>query len=263
MKLAACLAVVAFAAACIGPPPERPTEDSRDTGRDAQAPGLDAADLGPVRDVEASRPDADMQVDAGPPRRPTVRQACKALYQRGERSSGVYAFESPNGMIELRCQMEVAGGGWTLIGRSVAGANSPMGWTTNTGDPNDTEVAYSVAAKTLEIRAEEFLVTNHDGTFEPGAQRHRGFLPTHLYDPECASGPCETSNVVYVAGQCQPQDYAYMFSWAGYTDQSERFFFRDNEGESNYGLHAYGWNTREDCDWGGGLDDKPGMLFVR
>lgn len=236
---------------CISPPPD---PMARDTGR----PNGDSGDARTPDDATEDTGGVDAR--SGPV---MVTSACRGLWERGERGSGIYSFVAENmNTIELYCHMG-NGGGWTLIGRSAEGSSGAMGWITSEGSLTNSESHYSVAAKSLGIEATKFLATTHDGALAPGEQRHIGAFPAGLYGPECDDAACETTGVSYQSGECEPEDHATMLDHVGFTVQTERFFFRDNTTYANYGLQPGGWNTREDCDAGGGLHGEQGLLFIR
>lgn len=180
--------------------------------------------------------------------------------------SGVHTIdpdgEGGNAPFDAFCEVDLAGGGWTLVGRSVEGGNDVMGWLVDRGSVHDLGSPYSldVVAAKLDIDA-LLLVVREDPPQAYTIDLPAGFVTSF------ATGPWEaTGNITYVDGSCMPSGGApTMLRWVGYTELTEAFFFRDLSGnETLFGLFANGiFLNYSICDYGGGLHAKQGELYVR
>ena len=181
-------------------------------------------------------------------------------------ASGVHTIdpdgEGGNPPFDAYCDVDLAGGGWTLIGRSVAGGNDVMGWLVDRGSVADSGSPYSldVAAAKLDISA-LLLVVREDPPQAYTIDLPAGFVENFATMPWQATG-----NITYVGGNCMPAGgEPTMLRWVGYTERTDGFFFRDiSNNETMFGLSADGiFLNYPTCDEGGGLHEKQGELYVR
>ena len=212
-----------------------------DAGGDARAPALDAAE------------------DAAPPATPS---SCRALLEARPalaRMDGTYTIKTASTEVEVGCDMTVDGGGWTLVGRSGKVLETPpakFGWKYKTGRLDDLAAPYSLGATIVGVAFKEVLVTTIDRTQAFKFVVRSDFLAS---DAQIFA----TGDLTHVAGPCKGTPE--MLRYAGAIELDDTFFLRDVMGTDQHrGLNADRLNlTYEDCDKGGGLDDKPGAIFVR
>ena len=163
------------------------------------------------------------------------------------------------------CDMTTAGGGWTLVGRSVPGFTGTFGWNGATGAADDVSEPYSLGPASAKLAFTELLVGSHTGGkmlvdhayIVPAAP---DFLATYA----TASLRSESQTVL---GDCAPSPFVTMLLFKGQTDLPDVFWFRDSEfvGGTPHGLFAGGWDTfyPGDCMQGGLMHQTQGLLFVR
>lgn len=163
------------------------------------------------------------------------------------------------------CEMQVDGGGWMLVGRSVSAGNaSRFGWSDLAGAVLDDSQPYALDAQATGLEFDRMLVTSHDGDKAiVDAFRLR-------YDDDfwgrCGDRGCDLDRWFGVAGGCPTSLNLSptMLYFAGHHQLSDHFFFRDNSGEFDTGLRADGWDMFYNaCAFGGGLNGQQGMIFVR
>jgi hypothetical protein len=181
--------------------------------------------------------------------------------------SGVYELQNPSGLepVEVYCDLETAGGGWLLAGRSApAGAAGSFGWQAQTGDVNDDQVPYSLGFHLHPFEFTEILIGSYDGGKAWGEYVYRLGVPADLV-PTFGVAGIETTYVGAVKGQCQPVGGPTMFTFIGNTLKADTFWLRDkNANNADFGLRHDRFDTYyDDCPNGGLVKDKQGMIMVR
>ncbi len=185
--------------------------------------------------------------------------------------SGVYTILSPSkrAPVEVYCDLETAGGGWLLVGRSVPmNDDNSFGWTSGTGDLDDDAKPYSVNVKANGFAFEEVLIGTWSDGKAWGDHIYRYGVPGDLLSHGGDLVPTTFLENVY--GDCKPGAGPKMLTYVGATDKTSAFFFRDTDtiDEADYGLlHDMVWTYHleppEDCLGGGMLAQKQGMLMIR
>jgi hypothetical protein len=179
--------------------------------------------------------------------------------------SGLYTID-PDGAgnampFTTYCEQDVAGGNWTLIARSAAGAIGNIGWSVNQGVATGTGV-YSLDPIAAGLTVDMMLVLSRDN----GVQAFTVDLPVEFVSQHANSSWQTTSNVAYAEGACTPNGGApAMMNHTGHTSETDTFYFQDNGSHDfGYGLRVDGFSLAgTDCDKTGSLGGKQGEIYVR
>lgn len=168
--------------------------------------------------------------------------------------------------IDVYCEMDLAGGGWTLVGRS-AGVDqlTSFGWSSARGDVADDGQAYSLDLVAHPIAFTSILLGDYASGKQWGGAAYQfevgaGYVETYANTLKML-GPPQT-----ILGGCTPWA-TWMFQHGGATGVDQAFFFRDLAVMDNayFGLLANGFylHTYMGCEWTGNLNHTHGMIMVR
>lgn len=248
--------------------------DSGDTGG-GDASTFDAStDAGPID----SGVDAPM-VDTGacdPAKCPGARcvgtacgffKDCNDLHTSGAFAAptGTYSFHAKDNY-DAYCDMDTAGGGWTLVGRSVfGGSGMSFGWGKSTGVVSDDGNPYSLDAIAHGLSFASVMLTTYTTgknlATEYTMNVPSGFPAGYGGKSGATSSVDKASNFACTIGGSNPSQFGTL----GYTDKNDHFYVGDATADST-GLYAGGYNFPGgfNCDVSGGYASVPnGMIFVK
>ncbi|MCA9659214.1 MAG: hypothetical protein KC486_12785, partial [Myxococcales bacterium] len=190
--------------------------------------------------------------------------------------SGVYTItlpQDPNTPVTVYCDLETAGGGWLLVGRShPSGAAASFGWRSQTGSVDDDSKPYSLGLHVNPFDFDELLIGDYKAGKTWGGNVYNLGVPSDFVSAH-QNDAIQPSYYGVVNGACAPDVPKWMLRFAGYTSKTSAFFFRDMEfaDMADYGLlHDKLWTFYTEQEWpaqhcplGGALADKQGMIMVR
>jgi hypothetical protein len=172
----------------------------------------------------------------------------------------------PAAVSSVYCDMTTAGGGWTLVGRSVTGGTAAaFGWQGATGSVSDDAAPYSLGPAAGAIAFTEILVASHSGTKAPAVNGYVVPAAADFVSAYAQSSLRSESTTAF--GGCAPSPFVTMLLFKGQTDLAGVFWFRDSEfvGGTPHGLFPDHWDTfyANDCLQGGLLNGAQGVIYVR
>jgi len=209
-------------------------------------------------------PDTGSTTEVAPPL-PMARSCKEVLSLDSSAMTGVYEIldEGEGVAVEVHCDMQIDGGGWTLVARTAPGPEVPFGWSVQRGTLGDEDEPYSLGALQLGLPFNEVLVTRREGFAVPVENAYRIAVPSGFLE-DYRDMAYESEGSATVIGDCAPGDGPSMLFWLGYTESDQRYFFRDFPGPDPWGLWSDGFRTYYDnCSQGGDLDEEQGAVFVR
>ena len=230
--------------------------------------GLDASiDSPSAADAASIETGADSQTIDSPadvaPDAPIVYQSCVDLHAKvPNASSGAYAFKTYSAW----CDMGTEGGGWTLVGRSVAFATIPFGWKSVRGSVTDDSQPYVLDLATAGLAYTEGLI----GSYSVGktwSTVYRFGFPSNFptgFDTKAGG----VKSPAFVASNHGCTTYPAMLTNVGWVNHTELFFFRDNGSDAYvFGLLPAGFYLNDpantNCTYSGKINGEQGMLMVR
>ena len=120
------------------------------------------------------------------------------------KESGIYSIQNPQDLepLQVYCDLETAGGGWLLVGRSAPlGAPGSFGWRAQTGSVLDDEAPYSLDLQTHPIAFSQILIGTYDEGKVWGGNVYRFSLPADFVDANGNVG-IEPTYLEAVEGLC-------------------------------------------------------------
>lgn len=190
-----------------------------------------------------------------------------------ESVSGRYVVQGASAPVEVYCDMSIGTEGWTLLGRSVQNGSNPgtgpfdnasFGWHAATGSVTDDSKPYSLDVGKLAFVPTQMLFGSTASAKNWGGNAYRVTLPGTNFPTMHADNAVSIQPLAAVKGTCTTGGQMHRF--AGYTNRTDVFFFRDNDQDDElFGLFPNGWfaNIGTSCSFSGVLNTLQGMIFVR
>lgn len=188
----------------------------------------------------------------------------------GATGSGLYRVNPGGAKLYVYCDMDTAGGGWMLVGRSGVGNSTQIGWFTTGGSNSGTD-PYSLGVLNYDIPFSQVM-------FGGGGTSPSNSAAPYIYVHNVSRATLlnYTGSMFYLSAP-SPVSGSYSFSMAAYMGYSayDGFFFRDCCGYAGYGLFSNGWATAygdgttdiqgqgANAAYGGYLNNRHGAIFVR
>lgn len=196
---------------------------------------------------------------------PTAHTCKEILDQDPSATTGVYAvLHARDGVaVDVHCEMELDGGGWTLVARSAVDSQGRLGWGVARGTVGEVGSPYSLDALDLGLELTEILITRRMGFATPADTAYVITVPPGFLE-DYRTKAYESDGARTVLGDCEPGSGPTMLRWVGYTENEESFFFRDFPENDPWGLFPGELRTAYDgCGQGADLNGRQGALFVR
>lgn len=249
-----------------------------DLGSDLGVTDLGAADLGADLGVDLGIADlgaADLGVtDLGPPSCADLgyanHRSCRELRDDpclGPLASGLYTIDvdglGPSAPVRVYCDMAIAGGGWTLVGRTD-NVEATFGWTTPSGAPDVDNDPYALGLGSALVFT-EVLVGRRGSAKDWGANPVFQFSVPVGFVAAYSSAAYPITGLTVVQGTCAPVGGSpTMLAYTGYTSATDHFFFGGSAALADTGLRGVDMTlTNSSCDISGTMDGHGGMLMVR
>jgi len=219
--------------------------------------------------------------------------SCKRIQDLwNSKGSGKYVLELTNALKkEVYCDMDFAGGGWTLVWRShVNAAPLNFGWMIEYGSLNNDNDKYSLWPTVQSLGFWEIMVSSYINSKRPDKAVVISVLDDYILNPSNFASSSITSNCREFSqdgwdwnSSCDLEDdwlnYAHAnWGFISYRDTEPKIWFRDegfylryywnptnsSDVTSLYWLQVNGfkgWVTSWESIWD--LAGKPGMIYVR
>jgi hypothetical protein len=229
-----------------------------------------ASDAGSASNAETSTPgsDADVVDAAGPPP-----GSCKALLAARpslKNNDGPQTIVLKGATLRVWCDMTLDGGGWTLVGRSVAGSRlgTGFGWAQDHGSVDDDGDAYSFDCVSRGIEMTELAFGAYTSAKKWGPNVFKMNTPANFLTSYQTTSVQVPGGPQTLLGTCAPNGGPSMLTWIGETANDDNFHFRDNNAPGGFGLFSDGWNTNGmgslgTCSYTGQISGLQGMIAIR
>lgn len=228
-----------------------------------------ASDAGSGADPETSTPVSDAGGDVATP--PAA--SCKALLAARPSLKNV---DGPQTIVlggvtlKVWCDMTLDQGGWTLVGRSIAGSQlgTGFGWAQDHGSVDNDGDAYSFDCVSRRIEMTELAFGAYTTGKKWGPNVFKMTAPASFLTAFKTTSSQAPGGPKTLLGTCAPSGGPSMLTWIGETSNDDNFHFRDNKDPGGFGLYPDGWNTNGQgalgaCDYTGQISGLQGMIAIR
>jgi prepilin-type N-terminal cleavage/methylation domain-containing protein len=196
--------------------------------------------------------------------------SCKRILEiSGSQWNGLYTI-FPNGVTALQvyCDMEIDGGGWTLVWRSATGSTGNFSWSVSTGSVSNTSWAYSINLTQNFIPFSDILIArnawknNIDIALKIPNEKRLNFQS--LTGATYQTSRQDTMLATWVKNTEVTWNQKFPFTFFWNTTQTSRYWFQHTATPSGtFGLNSNGFVT-----WGynssyGSWHLRQGMIFIR
>lgn len=187
----------------------------------------------------------------------------------GSKGNGIYTI-MPNGSttIQVYCDMEMDGGGWTMVWRSATGSSWNFSWSTSTGNVLETNRAYSLSLVQNPISFSDILIARYvwKNTIDlalkiPNDERLNfqsltgSTYQTSRQDTLITTG-IQSTELTW------NQNFAFTYFWN--TTQTSRYWFQHSATPSgSFGLNTNGFVTGGYNATYGSWHQRQWMILIR
>lgn len=194
--------------------------------------------------------------------------SCKRIKQSGNAGpNGLYTINPAGiGKRSVYCNMEDAGGWWTLVGRSVAGSTGNIGWSVDYGNPGDDKTHYSLGSISANIPFSEIMAARYT------KKKNIDYAVTFGVDDDdlnlSSSSTFATTGckLVYDAGLTAAEKswnhcHRFQYWWDG--DRTDGLFFRSTNSVNTNWLEndRFNWYLYDASN--GAWHDRQAMIFIK
>ena len=193
---------------------------------------------------------------------------CRRIKEVGKwNGSDIYTINpGGNGEISVYCEMENAGGGWTLIGRSESGSSGTIGWGVSAWSVTDDTAHYSLWSRTEDMDFSEIMVGRYSI-----AKRIDYAVSFDVNDTDLdttssstfATSNCELLIDTWLTTAEKAWNHCNHFQYWGSSNSTNMFFFRHVATATTLWLLNNAFSTVSYGSTYGAWHGEQWMVFVR